>query len=235
MSLAAIVLPNVIALWLVLTGQMATADLLMAYVVDAWLAMVLLARTRRRAVDRVRSRTLSEWLALIGGVLLLLLVVGVLSAEVIATVSWDRASVLAILSVCVCQALGLRWNRRMGWGGLLWRILLLLIGAGIGLGTARGYARLAEHGWEPARLGDAWAGPLGETLTGWMLDLHVPAMAIPALMLITYRTANELVLELGRVDDPEKGSGASARPGQLEGEQQHQEAGHGQGHPDVRR
>lgn len=205
--LPVVAVSNLVPLWLVVTGRMATADLLMAYVVDMWVAMLLAALHRRQMWAKVRAHisSLKDFLGAVFGLLIVLGVVGGLSFEVITAVTWDKASVLSITSVCACQAVGLWSNREVDWGGLSWRFLLLAIGAGFGLATAQGYARLSEHGWQPAELGGGWLTPVGESLAGWMLDTQVPAATIPAIILVTYRTANELLFVLWRVLGPRPG------------------------------
>ena len=99
--------------------------------------------------------------------------------------TFDLTTVLTVLVTCGSMAAGLLFAHRqsgrgIAFGAVAWRLVLLVTGAVVGLGTAHAYDDLVRHGWQPAELGSAWSYPFGELMVRAAMTLDVAPLVIPA-------------------------------------------------------
>ena len=231
LALPGLALSNLIPLWLVVRGSLETPDLLLSYLVEVLVLLVMWLLTGSRAAYRRHGKHLRTLL-----VVLAIIVVSV-AVRVVAEVTFDLTTVLTVLVTCGSMAAGLLFAHRQSgrgvrFGGVAWRLVLLVIGAVVGLGTAHAYDDLVRHGWEPADLGSAWSYPFGELLVRAALALDVAPLVIPALFVIVVRTLNEVLYETYDIlrdgDVDRQGSRDALATMHQQRQHQHQEAAQGQ-------
>ena len=157
---------NLVPLWLVVRGHLETADLLLSYVLELVVLVVLWDRRTLRRSIRNHGKNL------LGPLGLGALVFGAATVRVLGEVTWDWGTLAAVLTTCISMGFGVFLSVResgkgITTGAILWRLLLLVTGAVVGIGTAHAYGELVAHGWEPARLArrgrsrsvSCWPGP----------------------------------------------------------------------------
>ena len=194
LALPGLAVSNLVPLWLVVRGSLETPDLLLSYLVEVLVLLAVWLLTRSRAAHRRLGKHLRAPL------LVLALVVVPVAVRVVGEVTFDLTTMLTVLVTCGSMAAGLLFAHRqsgrgIAFGAVAWRLVLLVTGAVVGLGTAHAYDDLVRHGWEPAELGSAWSYPFGELLVRAAMALDVAPLVIPALFVVMVRTLNEVLYE----------------------------------------
>lgn len=203
-SLVGLTATNLLPLWFALRGSLDTADLLLCYVLEAWLVTGLWLRDRRRPrrapATRWSRRPSSDGALRLVGMLALGVTLVVLSVRVVRRVTWDGDTLGVVVATTLSIGLGL-WlaaRQRSGPtrpGSVAWRVVLLFTGAAVGLGTADNLAVLVPRGWEPSRLGTFWAEPFGRWLVELGQAVGVAPVVVPTLFVVVVRTLNEVLYE----------------------------------------
>ena len=203
LNLPGLALTNVVPLVLVTRDLLSTADLLLSYLFELYVLLALWGVQRRRPRGSLAAhpprRPLPGQQRFALWFFPTILVIG-LTWSVFRVVAWDLGTLLGVAAMGISIAVGLVLSLRdaprgVTTGAWLWRLLLLAIGAWIGLGTAENYTQLQAGGWVPGPLGDGWALPFGRALAEAGLTLGVPAAVVPVLFVVLVRTVNEVLYE----------------------------------------
>ena len=238
LALPGLAVSNLVPLWLVVRGSLETPDLLLSYLVEVLVLLAVWLLTRSRAAHRRLGKHLRAPL------LVLALVVVPVAVRVVGEVTFDLTTVLTVLVTCGSMAAGLLFayrqsGRGIAFGAVAWRLVLLVTGAVVGLGTAHAYDDLVRHGWEPAELGSAWSYPFGELLVRAAMALDVAPLVIPALFVVMVRTLNEVLYETYDIlrdgDVDRQGSRDALATMHQQRQHQHREAAQRQRDADQRR
>ena len=238
LALPGLAVSNLVPLWLVVRGSLETPDLLLSYLVEVLVLLAVWLLTRSRAAHRRLGKHLRAPL------LVLALVVVPVAVRVVGEVTFDLTTVLTVLVTCGSMAAGLLFAHRQSgrgvrFGAVAWRLVLLVTGAVVGLGTAHAYDDLVRHGWEPAELGSAWSYPFGELLVRAAMALDVAPLVIPALFVVMVRTFNEVLYETYDIlrdgDVDRQGSRDALATMHQQRQHQHREAAQRQRDADQRR
>lgn len=183
---------GLVPLYVVLTEQGSAADVLMAYGIEGsavYLGWVVLARPTRR------------WVFYPGAVL-----VGLWLLMMVAGSFWPfyldhrEAGLATFLALLVSAGASLAWvlGRDRDHLGLsvAWRTLVLTIGGIFGVETAPSIGYLLRDGWVPAHLGDGPLSQVGDSFLIWLVDAGYSAAVVPVLMIVAFRTLNEVLVEI---------------------------------------
>lgn len=187
---AALVLGDLVPLALLLDGRLESADVLMGLAIQVGLLGGFTRRSPRGSHLHWGDRIL---------LVLLPVFLGILIAS---RVSWDLVSAAGV-TVTAVSTFGALWlaSRQSGHtisdlaGGtwaLACRLGLVWVGI-LGLDVADRLERLSGSGWEPATLEEG-SSDLGVRLVQLVLDLGIPTVALPALMVLSLQTLNDVLL-----------------------------------------
>lgn len=121
--------------------------------------------------------------------------------------SWSGIVVSGIAAVIVAELAAIVWAARKrevtftdaagGPFGVYWRLAVVLVSL-FGLVAATDYARLVEHEWTPSGTDDWWS-PVPLLLVDGMVSLNVAPDVIPAVILVLFKTINEVLFEAIRI------------------------------------
>lgn len=198
---------DLVVLVLILTHRLGLAEMLVCYALET-LALGFLAgvwERDRRGGDHgvgpivrdfvesvaINSRNLGSGAAF--GIIPLLM--GLIAAE---SVHWDSGAAVTVGGCAVLQVVlvGVAFHRAdpddgPTLGSLLWRYLLLVIGALVGLQWAEDLAYLHTHGWEPAVMGHVWGSRPGYVLNSLVVRLGIAPLTASTLVFFAYKLLNQ--------------------------------------------
>lgn len=190
--LPGIVIGGALQLALCVTGQVDIGLVICVYAAEA-VVLVPLLRDKDDAWDTFRLRL---------GVVFLCVVAGMLGAQSAHWTPWTVATAVALWLLTVGGWLWEARERRVP----PWRVVTKgaaalhfgIVAVGLaGLGWAENHRNLVEHGW-PGTGGPA-SDDVGTLLVSLVVESGVAPLTVPAVLLVVFRTMNEVFLELYRV------------------------------------
>ena len=181
-TLLAVTAGNLFPLVLVLLGQLDLPLLLVCY----WVEAIFLP-----GIVGWQPRVCAAVLGLI------------LVARALEAVDWSLTSLLVVL-VTLGFTLGGLWAARRdrapstrplkpgtGFGSVMWRMCLLLVGAAVALSYAQDLEVLLASGWEPVPVGSFVATPFALAFNEMVFALGLEPMAAAALVFVFFKAVNE--------------------------------------------
>jgi hypothetical protein len=195
----ALILGDLVPLALVLKDQLESADVLMGLAIQvgllAWFSGIGNGQILSRA-DRIGLAVLPAFLGVV----------------IAARVSWDAGSMLGVAFTAGSTLTG-RWFASLqsdhtvdDLTGGIWamasRLALVWVGV-LGLDVADRLDQLYAHGWEPSALESGSSSDLGVWIAQTLVDLDIPPLALPALLVLGLQTLNDL-MALARQPVPER-------------------------------
>lgn len=199
-GLLGIAVGNALPLYLVWSGQLVVADLVLVYFLELVLTYAVLFAARPWRLESQHWDSTKVLLAMLMGAALLGPMFGYYTLR---HVTWDATTLWVVgvaLASSLVGAVGSLWRRGAQWreglgGAFGWRFMLMLV-ALLAASAGAAYERLLAADWEPHKFGNGWALPAGELLTRLALAVDLPPVIVAAGILCSYRLVSEVLYEV---------------------------------------